>query len=329
MGEINDERSVIVFSSINLDMSLFVASLPAPGETTLSTGFARSLGGKGANAAVAAARAGVRSRIVGAVGTDDGGVLVELERYGVDVSSVARLKDAETGRAVIIVDANGENCIVVHAGANMRVTADSLTNAVNSENLQNAVLALHLEVPHMAVQDAACRAHNAGAIVVFNPSPVPRADSPLCDHRAALWSAIDVLIVNEGELNSLITGLNGREGKSQGTSDDIVTRVHLLRTTFKAGQAHVVVTLGSKGAALVRKDEMKATYINAIFVEDVIDTTGAGDCLTGYVCAGLARGWDLERSLREAVAAAALCVGRTGAADAMPSLNDVQELLTK
>lgn len=327
-------RLIIILSSINQDMTLLVNSFPAPGETTLSTAMTRSLGGKGANTAVAAAHAGGKVRMLGAVGCDDGGVLEELRRHDVDASQVSRLEDAETGRALIVVDAKGENCIVVHLGANARVGAGALDRLRHEGgndaegDLSDALLVLHLEIPHEAVQDAACRAHDAGATVVLNPSPVPRDESPLRRVSAVLWGAIDVLVVNEGELVALSTPASTLDPSTPAEPSfdtaQIIDRVRKLRNIFSSLRAHIVVTLGSRGAALFTRNEENPVYVDAVPVDRVVDTTGAGDCLTGYLCAGIARGWGMARALRVAVAAASLCVGRSGAADAIPGYNEVQ-----
>src|SRR3954471_15519698 len=163
--------TVVVVGSINLDLVVTLGTLPAPGQTVIGGRFARHGGGKGANQAVAAARAGARVRFAGAVGNDDFGAaaLEELEREGVDVSAVARLNDEPTGVALIAVDREGRNQIAVASGANARVDA-AMAQAAGALEPGNVCL-LGFEVPDAAVVAAARAAADAGAHVVLNPAP--------------------------------------------------------------------------------------------------------------------------------------------------------------
>lgn len=313
------DAHVVVFSSINEDLTLRLPQLPSRGSTTLSTHSARSLGGKGANTAVAASKAAAGSipvSLICAIGDDPtGALLLEQLRaeHGVDVSRVARVPYSETGRAVILVDDGGENCIVVNSGANSLLKLD---NQLVFEGLKT-VLGMHLEIP----MDVVCKAAefvkrcDPQGFVILNASPVP-SDSTLLDH---ILQSVDLLILNEGEARAL--------ARPNGVSvaEEVVTILDSL--PVEKGRIDIIVTMGAKGALLLKRNG-EVVRVNAVALnpDQVIDTTGAGDCLTGYVCAGIAGGQGIADALRIAVAASALCVQRDGAAEAMPTKTEVDEL---
>lgn len=314
---------VLVVSSINRDMTFTVPRLPIlPGETMLSTSHTTSLGGKGANTAVAARRADAHTHFLGAVGRQTD-VLHQLSAYGVQVSHVQTLSDADTGQAVILLDAAKENCIVVHPGANTLVTEAILKGV--SDVLARAVLVLHLEIDHAVVQKLAKRARSEGSFIILNPSPVPRAGSPLRRDDSTVWSCAHVIIMNQIELVQLAACDQAPSGSLPDDVDAICELVRAFKSHRRA-PADVVITLGARGVVLVSRDD-SFVFLNAVPVQSVVDTTGAGDCLTGFLAAGLARGESLHAALRVAIAASALCVGKVGAAPSMPCLQDVIDLM--
>jgi ribokinase len=270
--------TVVVVGSINADLVVTVDRLPAAGETVIGGRFARHSGGKGANQAVAAARAGARVRFVGAVGDDDFGAaaLEELQREGVDVSAVARLGDEPTGVALIAVDREGRNQIAVASGANARVDGAGI-GALHAGD----VCLLGFEVPDAAVIAGARAAAEAGARIVLNPAPA----RPI---PGALHRTCGVLNPNAGEAEAL------------GGAREIAARTG----------GPVIVTLGADGALLL--DGANETAIRAPAV-DVVDTTGAGDAFNGVLAAGLAAGLELEDAARRAVEAATASVRVAGA----------------
>lgn len=316
------DAHVVVFSSINEDLTLRLPQLPSRGSTTLSTHSARSLGGKGANTAVAALKAAGGSipvSLICAVGDDPtGALLLEQLRgeHGVDVSRVAQVPHSETGRAVILVDDGGENCIIVNSGANSLLKLD---NRLIYEGLK-IVLGMHLEIALNIVCEAAefVKRSQPQGFVILNASPVP-PDRTLLDR---ILQSVDLLILNEGEARALARP----NGDSE--AEEVVTILNSL--PVERGKTDIIVTMGAKGALLLKRDG-EVMRVNAVVVnpDQVIDTTGAGDCLTGYVCAGIAGGQDIADALRIAVAASALCVQRDGAAEAMPTKTEVDELCKK
>lgn len=291
---------VVVVGSINVDVVASVSYLPQPGETVLATALARHDGGKGANAAVAAARAGARVTMVGAVGTDADGdaQLRSLAAEGIAAEAVLRA-DAPTGMALIAVDATGANQIVVAAGANATLAAHDAAAAVRASGAAAGdVLLVSLEVPLDAVVAAALLARERGMTVVVNPAPVRALPDELL--------AGAVCTPNRGELARLT-----------GTEDLAGGAAHLL----ERGASAVVVTLGGDGCAV-----WDASGLAAFDAEptDAVDTTGAGDCFNGVLAAGLAEGLSLRSAAPRANAAAGLSVAAAGARAGMPTREAIE-----
>ena len=276
---------VAVVGSINVDEVVRVERLPREGETVSGGVFQRHGGGKGANQAVAAARAGATVRMVGCVGDDAIGVeaLAELQSAGIDVQHVARSREAATGIALIVVDAAGRNQIAVAPGANGLI-------AMQVEALAGdpGVALLSFETPDAALSVAAAHAREAGWRLVVNPAPA----RPI---PQAVLAAHPILVPNEHEAEQL-TGIPEPE--------------RAARVLQAMSGAPVIVTLGAAGALLVDGDT--ATTIDAVPVE-VVDTTGAGDCLCGTLAARIAAGDALVVALERAVAAASLSTTTPGA----------------
>jgi ribokinase len=288
---VNDDRRprVFVVGSLNADHRVHVNRLPAPGETVLASATAVTAGGKGANQAVAAARAGASTTIVGAVGDDaDGRLLARaLAEQDIDARHVGVVPDAETGRALITVDRRGENTIVVAAGANEMLTAADIDEGLRDIAVGDLLL-LQLETPESLVRHAAHVASAAGATVVLNPTPVP-------DFVRALFDEVDLLVVNEHELAHL--------------ADDIASLA-------READAAVICTLGADGVDVTHRGGVE--HIAASPVE-AVDTTAAGDTFIGYLAAHLAAApGDVLGAIRVAVLAAGVTVTRPGAIESIP-----------
>lgn len=279
--------AVVVVGSLNIDERLTVARLPLPGETVLGEAGGSALGGKGANQAAAAASTGVRTVMVGAVGDDHEGrsAAAALVDAGVE-ARLSVLPSVGTGRAVVAVDATGENLIVVLPGANALLDVAAVEREVVGVTGPGDVLVLQLETPLEVATAAAAGA--GGALVVLNPSPVAALPDPL-------WEAVDVLVVNRAELAALADPSAGPEPADQMAGLPV---------------RRVVTTLGAEGC-LVR-DGDTWHHVPAPSVE-VVDTTGAGDCFCGVLAAGLARGETLVAAATVATHASALSVTTPGA----------------
>jgi ribokinase len=275
--------TIVVLGSLNMDLIVRAPRLPAAGETVTGTGMSTVPGGKGANQAVAAARAGGRVRMIGAVGADDfGGPLVRrLTDAGVDASRVRRL-DTASGLALITVDDAAENTIVVVPGANGALT--TLEEPDEAVIRGADLLVLQLVVPLDTVIRAAQVAAAAGVPVLLNPSPMPGDDRPL---PAELLAAVGILVLNESEAAALPAGAEPAGG-------------------------HVVTTLGAAGAAY--RGPAGATARARPPAVQPVDTTGAGDAFTGALAVAWCTGREPADALRWACAAGALATTEAGAA---------------
>ena len=281
---------VLVVGSANLDLVAGAPRIPAPGETVLGTSFAEHAGGKGLNQAVAAARAGARVAMVAAVGQDAAGAALRrvMTDDGIDDALVVVTDDLPTGRALITVDASGENSIVVVAGANAAVTCP--------RDLPPArVVLAQLEVPVDVVLEAFTAARAAGATTLLNPAPAR-------DLPAELLAVTDVIVPNEHEV-----GLLGG--------------VPALRA---AGVSTVIVTRGGQGVDVTTAD---GTRHRDSFPVRPVDTTGAGDAFCGALAASLASGAALDDAVTFAAAAGALATTVAGAVPSLPRRADVEHLL--
>jgi ribokinase len=296
---------ILVFGSLNIDLVFTVDALPAPGETVLTESYLTVPGGKGANQAVAAARAlGSESGalMAGCVGPDAFGSLATaaLRESGVDVALVVT-STHPTGCASIAVERSGQNAIAVASGANLDARQDPVPDRLLGAQ---TVLVLQHEVPIAENLALARRARERGARVVLNAAPA----RPL---PAGEWSGlIDVLIVNETEL-AMLAGTGSKAA-------------HELSRSLEAA---VVATLGSDGAILVTGDE---TYrIGALSVPKVVDTTAAGDSFVGAFAAALDRGLELSTALRWASVAGGLACTRLGAQTSIPTREEIEAHLPK
>lgn len=301
---------VIVIGAVNVDLVVVAPRLPGPGETVVGGGLQTFGGGKGANAAVAAARAGANVRLIGAVGDDDNGAaaLAELRDEGVDVSDVAVLAGESTGVALIVVDEHGENQIAVGAGANAAITVDHIERCLAAATPSAGCVLVSTEIPPAAVAAAVQAATDAGVVCLLNPAPV----LPVV---AELLSRGPILTPNESELHDLISLVGGDGADSV---EDAAARIASL------SRRPVVVTQGADGVLLVTGDSMLRVRAPSV---EVRDTTGAGDTFNGVLAARLAAGDDLSAAVPYAVAAAALSVTEVGARGGMPMAAAIEAAL--
>lgn len=306
--------SVVIVGSINQDVVARVEHIPSPGETVLASSLLRTGGGKGANQAVAARRAGGATvAFVGAIGRDaDGASLRDaLVSEGIDVSGLATV-DGPSGTALISVDSAAENTIVVVPGANAALT--TLTSAQRRVIATARVILTQLEIPVALVQDAAA-ARPAASWHILNAAP----SAPFVAHGSELLPAVDVLIVNEHEACDIAH------------TEDLALAVVTLSPRVGA----LVVTLGSRGSLLICGGERSTI---PAFAAEAVDTTGAGDTFCGLFAAHIASSGRTPDTidiglLRDAAyagaAAAALSVTRPGAQDAVPTAAEVAALIDK
>lgn len=296
---------IVVVGSINLDLIATVQRLPAPGETVPGDGFSTAPGGKGANQALAARRAGAEVRMVGAVGNDAfaGEALALLREGGVDLSRV-RAAQTATGIAVILVEASGENVIAVVPGGNGTVAPQDVEGAALQAGDH---LMLQLEIPLEAVSAALAAARAANAVSILNTAPFLAEAAPLL--RKA-----DLVVANETEfdLYAKALSLSGSDREQQ------------MRDFSASTGRTIVVTLGAEGVVAAGPDGFARA--EGLSIEPV-DTVGAGDTFCGYLAAGLHDGLALQEALRRAAVAGSLACLKPGAQPSIPVADEVDGAL--
>ena len=293
---------VIVLGSTNLDQIGTVSRLPRPGETVSGHGFSVAPGGKGANQALAARRAGAGVWLHSSVGNDDFAALALdlLEKDAVDLSGVRRA-DTHTGIAMIMVDEVGENIIAVLPGANGRVDLAAADAALSGRGAGD-ILMLQQEIPAETNRRALELARRQGVRTLFNIAP-------FVAETASLAGEADILIANETEFALLVGDFGDRLEEA------------MLERAKSTGQT-VVVTLGAAGVRIAEAG--KVLSVPSMKVE-VVDTVGAGDTFCGYLAAGLEAGLSMEAAARRAARAASLACTKPGAQPSIPYAEDVPD----
>jgi ribokinase len=297
--------NVVVIGSLNMDLVTRAPRLPVGGETLIGHSFATVSGGKGANQAVAAARLGAQVAMVGCVGNDDYGVQLRdaLLAEQIDCQAVSSV-DGSSGVALIVVDDNSQNAIVIVAGSNGAMTP-AVIDRFDAVLQAADVIICQLEIPDATVGHALKRARALGKIVILNPAPASR---PL---PADWFAAIDYLIPNESEA----AALSGMPVDSLQAAESAATRLIAM------GAGKVIVTLGAQGSLFANGqgfEHFPAPKVQAV------DTTAAGDTFVGGFAAALANGQSEASAIRYGQIAAALSVTRAGAQPSIPTMSDVQ-----
>lgn len=293
----------MVIGSSNTDMSVKTDHLPQPGETILGGKFFMAHGGKGANQAVAAARLGGEVTFVARIGKDMFGdsAVAGFEKEGIDTRFIVR--DAgESGVALIFVDRDGENVIVVAPGSNSRLSPEDVDRAAGHMASCRA-LVLQFESPMETVEHAAKLAHEKGVKVVLNPAPMPAEGLP-----QGLLEAVDIMLPNESEARSLL-GLRPDQPIDESSARGLLEKARCA-----------VITMGGEGAILVTPEEIKRMPAPKV---KVVDTVGAGDAFAGALTVGLSSGRSLTESVEFAQKAAAISVTRMGAQSSLPTAKEV------
>lgn len=301
---------ILVVGSSNTDMIIKSGRIPRPGETVTGGVYTTAAGGKGANQAVAASRAGAQVTLVARIGQDDLGAnaLQGFVREGIDVQYIIQDSEAASGVAFIVVDEAGENCITVAPGANSRLAADDVRRAASVFADIDMVL-IQLETPLPAVAETVALARQRNVPVILNPAPVPR--QPLPD---SLMQQIDILTPNEWEAQAL-TGISV---KDLGSAERAADRLH------RSGTDMVIITMGAGGAYISGKEY---SGLSRAFPVAAVDTTAAGDVFNAALAVGLSEKRPLAEAVRFAHAAAAISVSRLGAQPSAPRRSEIEEFL--
>jgi ribokinase len=300
---------VVVAGSINMDVVATAERHPAVGETVAGKEVLYFPGGKGANQAVAAAKLGAETILIGRIGTDAFGAELKafLGRQGVDLGLVRESADAHTGTAIITL-AKADNTIVVIPGANGLVSTDDVATAPLAKG---DVAVSQFEIPLPAIAAFFTRAREAGATTILNPAPARQVG-------AELLGLVDILVLNETELGLLAN-------RTIQESDKIECFVDAATSLRASERQTICVTLGKRGVVALTGGEAVVVRGRAV---TAVDTTGAGDCFVGALAAQLAQGAPLRDALRTANVAASISVQRMGAGSSMPTADEVAQTLS-
>ena len=299
---------IVVVGSSNTDMIIKTPRIPKPGETILGGAFLTAAGGKGANQAVAAARAGGNVTFVARVGEDIFGdqSIKGFQNDNIDIKYIKRDKTQPSGVALIFVDEKGENSIAVASGANAKNSPDDVLEA--EEAIISAdVLLMQLETPLGTIAAAASIAKKAKVKIILNPAPACQLDD-------SLLSMLSIITPNETEAE-LLTGIHVTDSQSAEEAAEAL---------LSHGPECVIITLGSKGAFLKTKDEAETI---CGFNVNAVDTTAAGDVFNGALSVAIAEGKTLKDAISFANAAAALSVTKLGAQPSAPTRDEIKSLL--
>lgn len=303
-------KKIVVVGSSNTDMIIKMARLPKPGETIIGGEFSIEAGGKGANQAVSAARAGANVTFIARVGSDMFGkqAIEGFIQDGIDVKYIIQDERAPSGVALIFVDERGENSIGVASGANAKLSPEDIENT--KEIISNSdILLMQLETPIETVKNASMIAASSGVRVILNPAPAQALDEEIL-------KCVSILTPNETEVE-LLTGVKIDQKKNIEEAADIL---------LSQGIETVLITLGAKGV-YVATSELRE-FVTGFEVE-AADTTAAGDVFNGVLAVVLAENKPLVDSARFACAAAALACCKLGAQTSAPTRQEIEEFLTK
>ena len=304
------QQCVVVFGSMNMDLSVACERMPRAGETIAGSDFFTAAGGKGANQAVAAARRGVATYMIAAVGADSFGdeLTRGLEAAGVDCTHVEHLADIPTGTATIL-RSGGDNRIVLSAGANTVRTGEDAVRSLDALAAagvvgMGSVLVAQGECDLSATAEALVHAHRLGCFTIFNPAPA-------CQLPAEAWQEVDLVCLNETECEA-VTGILPVDDAS------CTAALRALEQLTAGGTA--VITLGGAGSAALIEDVLMQVPAQDC---EVVDTTAAGDTYIGVFAAARAEGETLFECMMQASLAAGLAVTRLGAQPSIPTWDEV------
>ncbi len=303
------KNKVVVIGSYNTDLTIKTARIPRPGETIIGGIFSEGGGGKGANQAVAAARAGALVNFVARVGNDVLGKkgVQSLTDEGIDTRFIFYDPKVPTGVAFIVVDDKGENSIVVASGANALLSVNDIEK-VQNEIVSADVLLVQLESPLDSIYAAIKIAHQNGTKVILNPAPARPLDN-------SLLKEIDIITPNKVEVE-MITGIKVTDDESLCAA---------VKKFNELGIKNVIITLGSKGVFLGLPS---ITALIPSYKVNAIDSTGAGDVFSGALAAFIANGMDIETAARMAIASASISVTRMGALNSAPNRTEIEEFIS-
>ena len=296
-------NKICVIGSINMDLVVNVGEMPKKGQTLIGSNFKEVPGGKGANQAVAVSRLGANVCMVGKVGSDGFGqnLLNQLKNNNVDTKYI-QIEEGASGVALITVDKNAENAIVVSPGANFKLSQKDIDNCIDAIKESNVVV-IQLETPIDTIKYALEKSKELGKFTILNPAPAVKLGDDIIKN-------VDLLTPNETELEIL-------SGVSINNEEDILKAAQVM---LEKGVKKLIVTLGSKGSLYIDKENKK---FKKSYKVDAIDTTAAGDSYTGAIAVSLSQGKNVEDAIDFASKVGALCVTKEGAQTSLPTIEEV------
>jgi len=300
-------NKILIVGSTNTDLVVRLDRFPVAGETVEGTSFLQAMGGKGGNQALAAHKLGGNVKLITCLGNDSNGenALKYYHKQGLNVDSSFIIDDSPSGTALIWVDDNGENCIVIIAGANKKLSPDHLIKR-KDEIVSSDIVLMQMEIPYETVRILCEVASGEGKTVILNAAPA-------CKLEADILNLVDILVVNETEAEFI-----------SGEKIEIIGEEEIISRLLGLGAKAVVLTLGKRGCIMMDKNNH---FVIPSFDVNTVDTTAAGDTFCGALAAQLGRGNGWEQSLIFATAASAICVTRMGAQPSIPTENEVYDFL--
>ena len=297
-------KKICVIGSLNMDLVVNVESMPKKGQTLIGSDFKEVPGGKGANQAVAMARLGGDITMIGKVGKDGFGetLINQLKKDNINTDYVNR-EDCSSGVAMITVDKNAENSIVVAPGANFRVLEEDIDKCINAINKSDIVV-LQLETPINTIKYALEKSKELGKYTILNPAPAVKLEDDIIKN-------VDLLTPNETELEIL-------SGVKIESEEDIEKAANVM---IEKGVKQLIVTLGSKGSLYIDKDNTK---FKKSYKVKAIDTTAAGDSYTGALAVAFAKDKEIDEAMDFASKVGALAVTKEGAQSSLPTIEEVE-----
>jgi len=300
-----------------MDLNIYSKRLPQPGETVTGGTFSKSLGGKGANQAVAAARAGSKVLFMGKIGRDEFGdeMISQLSKEGITTDFIIRDEHEHSGVAFIMIDENGENMISVAPGANATLSKEEIDK--HAEIIKSASsIVVQMEIPIETITEVFDIAMEGKATKILNPAPLKPVPPKVL-------KKIDIIVPNEGELfrlHSLLGFKTYKDESGLSLSERILKACEDI-STF--GVEYIITTLGSKGSMLYDHSSKEMKKIPA-FKVDAVDTVGAGDCFNGVLASCLSKNSSITDAVKAATSAASIAVTRKGAQNSMPYQNEIK-----
>ena len=296
-------KKICVIGSLNMDLVVNVDTMPKKGQTLIGRAFKEVPGGKGANQAVAMARLGADIRMIGKVGKDSfGETLINQLKYDKVKTNYIHREDCASGVAMITVDKNAENSIVVAPGANFKVLEKDIDKCIEAID-ESDIVVLQLETPINTIKYALQKSKELGKYTILNPAPAVKLEDSIIEN-------VDLLTPNETELEIL-------SGVKIENEDDIKKAANVL---IEKGVKQLIVTLGSKGSLYIDKDNIK---LKKSYKVEAIDTTAAGDSYTGALAVAFAQDKDIDEAMDFASKVGALAVTKEGAQSSLPTMEDV------